>query len=172
LADACVKAAAAFSNTMSWLSNFWKVMTEPPPGFGSIKETTHTNFTPRAQQVLALARKEADRLNHNYIGTEHLLLGLIMLGQGVAVNVLAKLGADSETVRSEVEKQVGIGSEPKMFGNVPYTPRTKKVLGWPNRKPRRSIIPMSAPSRAHFAWTTSRRRWLGWTSFDKPWRGP
>src|SRR5688572_11774649 len=46
------------------------------------------NFTPRAQQVLALARKEADRFNHNYVGTEHLLLGLIKLGQGVAVNVL------------------------------------------------------------------------------------
>ena len=50
------------------------------------------NFTPRAQQVLALARKEADRFNHNYVGTEHLLLGLIKLGQGVAVNVLQKMG--------------------------------------------------------------------------------
>ena len=49
------------------------------------------NFTPRAQQVLALARKEADRFNHNYVGTEHLLLGLIKLGQGVAVNVLQKM---------------------------------------------------------------------------------
>ena len=49
------------------------------------------NFTPRAQQVLALARKEADRLNHNFLGTEHLLLGLIKLGQGVAVNVLQRL---------------------------------------------------------------------------------
>ena len=57
------------------------------------------NFTPRAQQVLALARKEADRFNHNYVGTEHLLLGLIKLGQGVAVNVLQKLGLDLETVR-------------------------------------------------------------------------
>ena len=57
------------------------------------------NFTPRAQQVLALARKEADRFNHNYVGTEHLLLGLIKLGQGVAVNVLTKLGVDLDTVR-------------------------------------------------------------------------
>src|SRR5881227_3127545 len=69
------------------------------------------NFTPRAQQVLALARKEADRFNHNYVGTEHLLLGLIKLGQGVAVNVLQKMGLDLE-----------------MVGNVPYTPRVKKVL--------------------------------------------
>ena len=86
------------------------------------------NFTPRAQQVLALARKEADRFNHNYVGTEHLLLGLIKLGQGVAVNVLQKMGLDLETVRMEVEKQVGTGPETKMVGNIPYTPRVKKVL--------------------------------------------
>src|SRR6201995_2707087 len=86
------------------------------------------NFTPRAQQVLALARKEADRFNHNYVGTEHLLLGLIKLGQGVAVNVLQKMGLDLETVRMEVEKQVGTGPDQKMIGNIPYTPRVKKVL--------------------------------------------
>src|SRR5687767_15001499 len=86
------------------------------------------NFTPRAQQVLALARKEADRFNHNFVGTEHLLLGLIKLGQGVAVNVLQKLGLDLETVRMEVEKQVGTGPDQKMIGNIPYTPRVKKVL--------------------------------------------
>src|SRR2546426_2241243 len=86
------------------------------------------NFTPRAQEVLALARKEADRFNHNYVGTEHLLLGLIKLGQGVAVNVLQKMGLDLETVRMEVEKQVGSGPETKMVGNIPYTPRVKKVL--------------------------------------------
>lgn len=86
------------------------------------------NFTPRAQQVLALARKEADRFNHNYVGTEHLLLGLIKLGQGVAVNVLQKMGVDLETVRMEVEKQVGTGPEAKVSGNIPYTPRVKKVL--------------------------------------------
>ena len=86
------------------------------------------NFTPRAQQVLALARKEADRFNHNYVGTEHLLLGLIKLGQGVAVNVLQKMGLDPEIVRQEVEKQVGTGPENKMSGNIPYTPRVKKVL--------------------------------------------
>src|SRR5260370_5874485 len=93
-----------------------------------LQEQTMNNFTPRAQQVLALARKEADRFNHNYVGTEHLLLGLIKLGQGVAVNVLQKMGLDLETVRIEVEKQVGSGPETKMVGNVPYTPRVKKVL--------------------------------------------
>ena len=86
------------------------------------------NFTPRAQQVLSLARKEADRFNHNYVGTEHLLLGLIKLGQGVAVNVLQKMGVDLDTVRAEVEKQVGTGPESKVAGNIPYTPRVKKVL--------------------------------------------
>ncbi len=93
----------------------------------SDQEATN-NFTPRAQQVLALARKEADRFNHNFVGTEHLLLGLIKLGQGVAVNVLQKLGLDLETVRLEVEKQVGTGPDQKMMGNIPYTPRVKKVL--------------------------------------------
>jgi ATP-dependent Clp protease ATP-binding subunit ClpC len=86
------------------------------------------NFTPRAQQVLALARKEADRFNHNYVGTEHILLGLIKLGQGVAVNVLGKMGLDLETVRLHVEQKVGSGPETKMVGNIPYTPRVKKVL--------------------------------------------
>jgi len=93
-----------------------------------MSEDAMNNFTPRAQQVLALARKEADRFNHNFVGTEHLLLGLIKLGQGVAVNVLQKLGLDLETVRMEVEKQVGTGPDQKMIGNIPYTPRVKKVL--------------------------------------------
>ena len=86
------------------------------------------NFTPRAQQVLALARKEADRFHHNYVGTEHILLGLIKLGQGVAVSVLQKMGLDLETVRGAVEKQVGIGPDTKTQGSIPYTPRVKKVL--------------------------------------------
>ena len=86
------------------------------------------NFTPRAQQVLALARKEADRFHHNYVGTEHILLGLIKLGQGVAVSVLQKMGLDLETVRAAVEKQVGIGQEMKTQGSMPFTPRVKKVL--------------------------------------------
>ncbi len=87
------------------------------------------NFTPRAQQVLALARKEADRFHHNYVGTEHILLGLIKLGQGVAVSVLQKMGLELEGVRAEVEKQVGLGQESKTpAGSIPYTPRVKKVL--------------------------------------------
>jgi ATP-dependent Clp protease ATP-binding subunit ClpC len=92
------------------------------------------NFTPRAQQVLALARKEADRFNHAYVGTEHLLLGLIKLGQGVAVNVLERMGLELETVRMEVEKEVGSGPPQKSPGNIPYTPRVKKVLALANKE--------------------------------------
>src|SRR5262249_33947494 len=96
--------------------------------FQTMSEEAMNNFTPRAQQVLALARKEADRFNHNFVGTEHLLPGLIKLGQGVAVNVLQKLGLDLETVRMEVEKQVGTGPDQKMIGNIPYIPRVEEVL--------------------------------------------
>src|ERR1700741_1351962 len=87
-----------------------------------------SDFTPRAQQVLALARKEAERFKHNYVGTEHLLLGLLKLGQGVAVNVLQTMGLDLERVRLEVEKHVGSYPATNMTGNIPYTPRVKKVL--------------------------------------------
>lgn len=94
------------------------------------------NFTPRAQQVLSLARKEADRFNHNYVGTEHILLGLIKLGQGVAVSVLQRMGLDLESVRIEVEKQVGTGPDQKISGTIPYTPRVKKVLALANKEAR------------------------------------
>jgi ATP-dependent Clp protease ATP-binding subunit ClpC len=86
------------------------------------------NFTPRAQQVINLARKESDRFNHPYIGTEHLLLGVIALGEGVAVTVLERLGVSLEAVRLEVESAVGQGPQTKVEGNVPFTPRAKKVL--------------------------------------------
>ncbi|MEI8352368.1 MAG: Clp protease N-terminal domain-containing protein, partial [bacterium] len=86
------------------------------------------NYTPRAQQVIQLARAEADRFNHSYVGTEHLLLGLVALGQGVAVSVLERMGISLETLRMEVEKAVGQGPETKTAGNVPFTPRAKKVL--------------------------------------------
>lgn len=108
------------------------------------------NFTPRAQQVLALARKEADRFHHNYVGTEHILLGLIKLGQGVAVSVLQKMGLDLETVRNAVEKQVGTGQETKTQSSIPYTPRVKKSSRLPGRKRRPSTILMSAQST--FCW--------------------
>lgn len=94
------------------------------------------NFTPRAQQVLAFARKEADRLNHNFLGTEHLLLGLAVLGQGVAVNVLHAQGVDLDNLRAEVEKQIGTGPDQKIIGNTPYTPRVKKVIALADKERR------------------------------------
>jgi hypothetical protein len=113
---------------MNWFKKYRKALTEPMPRSEGIFESSLTNFTPRAQQVLALARKEADRFNHNFLGTEHLLLGLIKLGQGVAFNFFARLGIDLETVRKEIENQIGTGPDQKMIGNIPYTPRVKKVL--------------------------------------------
>lgn len=86
------------------------------------------NFTPRAQRAIQLAQREADGFNHPYVGTEHLLLGLIALGEGVAVTVLERMGMSLENVRMEVEKAVGQGPATKTVGNIPFTPRSKKVL--------------------------------------------
>ncbi len=87
-----------------------------------------SNFTPRAQRVVQLARKEAERFNHPYAGTEHLLMGLIALGEGVAVVVLDNMGLSLESVRLEVEKIVGQGPGLKTAGQIPFTPRSKKVF--------------------------------------------
>ena len=86
------------------------------------------NFTPRAKHVLALAQKESERLNHDYIGTEHLLLGLISLGEGVAVSVLKAMGLDLNTLRFEVERQFGTGGQTKQEGPAPMTARLKKII--------------------------------------------
>jgi ATP-dependent Clp protease ATP-binding subunit ClpC len=95
-----------------------------------------SNFTPRAQQILALARKEAARFHHGYIGTEHILLALIALGQGVAVNVLQKLGLDLDNVRAAIEKQVGTGNYDDPESVVSLTPRVKKVLAFASKEAR------------------------------------
>ncbi len=140
---------------MNWFKSFWKKLTAPPAEtaptlqqiFGGPEpvsagsstppfDKSFNNFTPRALQVIALARKEADRLGHNFLGTEHLLLGLTKLGQGVSVNVLAIMGVNLETVRAEVEKLVGAGVGHKMIGKIPYTPRTMKVLDFARREAR------------------------------------
>jgi ATP-dependent Clp protease ATP-binding subunit ClpC len=91
-------------------------------------------FTNRAKQVIKLAKKEAQRLNHNYLGTEHLLLGLLKLGQGVAVNVLRNLGLDFETVRQEVERLVGYGPEIQVYGDPALTGRVKKSFEYANEE--------------------------------------
>ncbi|MBL8695622.1 MAG: ATP-dependent Clp protease ATP-binding subunit [Planctomycetes bacterium] len=85
-------------------------------------------FTDRAKKVMALARQEAQRFNHEYIGTEHMLLGLIQEGSGVAANVLKQMNVDLEKIRHEVEKIVKTGPPTVTMGQLPFTPRAKKVL--------------------------------------------
>ena len=84
-------------------------------------------FTDRARRVIVLAQEEARGLNHNYIGPEHILLGLIHEGEGVAAKALESMGISLEAVRQEVEEIIGQGTEPPV-GHIPFTPRAKKVL--------------------------------------------
>jgi ATP-dependent Clp protease ATP-binding subunit ClpC len=85
-------------------------------------------FTDRARKVMQLANQEAQRFNHEYIGTEHILLGLVKEGSGVAANVLRNLDIDLRKIRLEVEKLVQSGPEMVTIGKLPHTPRAKKVI--------------------------------------------
>src|SRR4030042_5617322 len=84
-------------------------------------------FSDRARRVVVLAQEEARMLNHNYIGTEHLLLGLIQEGEGVAAKALESMNISLEAVRNQVEEIIGRGSSAPT-GHIPFTPRAKKVL--------------------------------------------
>src|SRR5215467_7593785 len=89
----------------------------------------YERFTDRARKVMQLANQEAQRFNHEYIGTEHILLGLVKEGSGVAANVLKNLDIDLRKIRLEVEKIVQTGSgEMVSMGRLPHTPRAKKVI--------------------------------------------
>lgn len=92
------------------------------------KKSRNYNFTDRVREVLALARKEAVRLRHNYVGTEHLLLGLIREGGGMAAAVLRELSINPERVREQVEQSVRPGSGRVSLGDLPYTSAGKRVL--------------------------------------------
>jgi len=85
-------------------------------------------FTERARKVIILAKEEARRFNHDYIGTEHILLGLIREGEGVAATVLQKMGVSLENIRLEIEKLVHPGPATQIIGDIPFTPRAKKAL--------------------------------------------
>ena len=87
----------------------------------------NNNFTPRAQQVLNIARREADRFHHNYIGAEHVLLGLLKLGQGVAISVMENAGVDIADLSFKIEQSIVPGSA-ATEGSLPYTPRVRKLL--------------------------------------------
>ncbi|MDD3886631.1 MAG: ATP-dependent Clp protease ATP-binding subunit, partial [Victivallaceae bacterium] len=86
------------------------------------------SLTPRARQILLLANQEAERFNHDYIGTEHLLLGMLALNEGVAVSVLNSLGLNLRQLRLEVEKSCGVGGPTQIKGPRPLSPRLKRVL--------------------------------------------
>jgi ATP-dependent Clp protease ATP-binding subunit ClpC len=85
-------------------------------------------FTDRARRVVVWAQEEARTLNHDFIGTEHILLGLVGEGQGVAAKALESLGISLETVRQRVERAVPPGQHSRPSGHIPFTPRAKKVL--------------------------------------------
>jgi ATP-dependent Clp protease ATP-binding subunit ClpC len=85
-------------------------------------------FTDRARRVIVLAQDEARMLNHNYVGTEHILLGLAREGDGVAARALESLGISLAVVRQQVEEIIGRGQQPPPQGHIPFTPRSKKVL--------------------------------------------
>jgi len=89
---------------MNWFKSLWKAATAPSAR--EWHDPIFNNFTPRAQQVLKLSVAEAKRFKHSFVGTEHVLLGLISLGQGTAVAVLRKIGIQLEAVRQEIEQQV------------------------------------------------------------------
>src|ERR1700748_3799642 len=88
----------------------------------------YERFTDRARKVMQLANQEAQRFNHEYVGTEHVLLGLIKEGSGVAANVLKNLDVDLRKIRNEVEKIVQAGPDMVTMGKLPQTPRAKKVI--------------------------------------------
>ncbi|OGN62539.1 MAG: NDP-hexose 4-ketoreductase [Chlamydiae bacterium RIFCSPHIGHO2_12_FULL_49_11] len=91
-------------------------------------------FTNRAKQVIKLAKREAQRLNHNYLGTEHILLGLLKLGQGIAVNVLKTMNIEYDTILAEVELIVGYGPEIQVYGDPALTSKVKKVFEYANEE--------------------------------------
>lgn len=120
---------------MSRLKSIWKALTAPS---GKERRTSLELgwFTPRAQEVLELAHQEAERFRQDFVGTEHLLLGLIVHGQATAATVLRKMGVDLDAVRVAVEQQVGTAAEPHRPAKGRLTPRAKKALALAAREAR------------------------------------
>ncbi len=112
---------------MNWLKKLLK-RNEALPSASPLADVESNKFTPGAQQTLVLARQEAIEFNHNFIGTEHLLLALIRVDEGRAVELLRSFGVDLARVRVEVEKLIGLGPKAGVAGNISYTPRVKKAL--------------------------------------------
>ncbi len=106
----------------------------------------YERFTDRARKVMQLANQEAQRFNHEYIGTEHILLGLVKEGSGVAANVLKNLDVDLRKIRMEVEKIVQAGPDMVTMGKLPHTPVRRKSSSTRSRKLAISITTTSVPS--------------------------
>src|SRR3989304_7384638 len=85
-------------------------------------------FTERARRVIILAREEAERYQHEYLGTEHILLGIIKDGGGIAILVLQRLGVDIKQLKPEIERNLPLSSNTLVIGDIPFTSRAKKVL--------------------------------------------
>jgi ATP-dependent Clp protease ATP-binding subunit ClpC len=115
-----------------WLARAGSVRPVPWAGgqallSGVRRRAMFERFTDRARRVVVLAQEEARMLDHNYIGTEHILLGLIHEGEGVAAKALESLGISLDAVREQVEEIIGQGQDAPS-GHIPFTPRAKKVL--------------------------------------------
>lgn len=116
---------------MDWIKSWWKKLKEPR---GIDLAEALQNFTPRAQTVIDLAQKHAVRLGHAFIGTEHVLLGLLELGQGIACTVLLRFGVQYETVRKEMERLIPVGDSSLSMRSPIPTPRVEKVFGWAKKE--------------------------------------
>ena len=103
-------------------------------------------FTERARRVIILAREEAGRFRHDFVGTEHILLGLIRDGEGIATAVLQRLGLRLETVKAEVERALAGFPKTLTFGEVPFTPKPSASSSFPSRRPGSSATTTSGPS--------------------------
>ncbi|MDB6112670.1 MAG: NDP-hexose 4-ketoreductase [Pedosphaera sp.] len=104
------------------------VLAQLSGGRDAIPVLSLSEFSASAQQVLELAREEPLRFHHDFIGTEHVLLGLLKMEQGIVPNILRGLGVSHETIRMEVEKFVGLGAVHPVTTPIPYTPRARKAL--------------------------------------------
>ena len=92
-------------------------------------------FTERARKVIILAREEAEHYRHEYLGTEHILLGVLKDGGGIAIAVLQKLGVDPKQLRLELERNLPKSLSGPVEGDIPFTPKAKKYLNTPSKKP-------------------------------------
>lgn len=113
---------------MKWINSFLAKMADAVAHQQQAAAEVSSHFTPRARETFALAQSEAARLNHSFIGTEHVLLGLLKLNRGVAANVLRRQGVDLQKIRTAIEENVGAGPDIKVLNPIPFTPRVKRVL--------------------------------------------